>query len=396
MQSPIRPVSFLIIAELFERMAYYGVRSLLILFLTQTVLLDRDTAIDWYGTYTLIVYISAIIGGLTADLSRLPALIAIIGNSLATVGIFALAFADSELTVYCASAILAFGSGMYKPAAIAALYRASFTVRHRFDFIFTIFYVAINIGAFIAHWVIGGFGNTDDPESFRTGFIVAGFISLLPTALLALNYKALVYNDLIYNNQTYRSNEITVLNLVLWFLASVTFWVGYEMYHTYANVYSSSGSQLIMAFISLTCYIILLPLSLIRNFRSALKIAIGLALVAMATAFLGIAGVPPGAGLLILALAEVLVAPIIMSQIMLNAPPRFNATIMAGFMLTTLFTNKIASTLTQGTPGELHVFPAANYFIAGICVSFVIVLLVLDRIQKKRETPQALPRQAGF
>lgn len=376
------------VAELFERMAYYGVRSIFVLFLTQTLLWDRMQAVEWYGTVTTIVYIASVIGGLAADLSRLPALMAIIGNSLTTLGIFGLAFAGSDLLVYASSALIAFGSGMYKPSVVAALYRASFTVKHRFDFIFTIFYVAINIGAFFAPLIIGGFGDTGNPEDFRTGFIVAGCISLIPTALIALNYKSLVYNDLIYNNQTYRLNDISVTNTVLWFLTSVVFWVGYEMYPIYSGSSSSAGSQMIVVLVSMFCYIILLPLNLIRNFRSALKIAIGLALVALTSSLLPVLGAPVGSGLLLLAIAETLIAPILMSQIVLNASPRFTGTIMGAFMFVTLFTNKMAGIMSTASPKEQ---PFVQYLISLLCLVFLAALMVIDQVQKRREQSPQFP-----
>lgn len=388
MQSPIRPIGFLMVAELFERMAYYGVRSIFVLFLTQTLLWDRMQAVEWYGTVTMIVYIASVVGGLAADLSRLPALMAIIGNSLTTLGIFGLAFSGSDMVVYSSGALIAFGSGMYKPSVVAALYRASFTVKHRFDFIFTIFYVAINIGAFMGPPLIAGFGDTVSPEDFRTGFIVAGCISLIPTALIALNYKYLVYNDLIYNNQTNRLNDLSITSMVLWFLVSIIFWVGYELYQTYNDVFSSTSLAVALAFMGLAMYIVVLPLNLIRSFRPALKIAIGLALVALTSSLLPILNAPPGAGLLVLTIAEVLVAPILMSQIVQNASPRFTATIMGAFMFVTVFTNKLAATLSNAAPAEQ---PFVQYLISLLCLVFLAALLVIDQIQKKREQSAQFP-----
>lgn len=375
-------LTFLNIAEMFERMAYYGVRSIFILFLVKAIHWDREDAADWYGTFTFIVYGASIAGGLLSDFTRLPTLMAIIGNSITTVGIFTLAFSVSDIAIYCSSGLIALGSGVYKPSIIGSLYRVSFTHKHRFDFIYTVFYIAINFGAFLAPIIVGGIGDTGNPDDFRLGFLTAGCISLIPTALLAINYNNLISNDLLYNSQTYTLNDIGVSKVVLWFLISIIFWVAYELFPQFIGSDSSHQTTVIIAFLSIFVYLILLPLHLIRNFRSAWKIAVGLVLIASACTLIPLSGLPAIPGLILFVIAEVLVVPVMMSQIIQNSSPRLTATIMAAFMFVTLFTNKLVGVLSNATVQDQ---PIVLRIISILCFGLATVLLILDRIQRNRE-----------
>lgn len=382
-------VAILNLAEMFERFAYYGVRSIFILFLCYGLTYDRVDASDIYGTFTMAVYFASILGGLLADLTRKPALVAIIGNSITSCGIFMLAAAESPMSIYIAAGSIALGSGLWKPSVVAALYRVSFAYKHRFDLIFTIFYCAINLGAFAAPLVIGGIGDTGDPTDFRVGFIVAGCISFIPTILLAVNYKNLISNDLLYNNQTYRSSEIGVTNIILWFVLTIIFWLIYELFPMFTMANQDPTASTIMMVVGFIFYMIMIPLHLIPNFRSALKISIGLLMVALACIIYPLLNLPPMSGLIILSIAEVLIIPVLWSQIVISVSPRFTGTVMSLLMFMTLGINKAAGALSEASPSEQ---PVVLRLLATFCVALMIAFLILDHFQKKRELnfPQQL------
>jgi dipeptide/tripeptide permease len=375
-------VTILNVAEMFERFAYYGVRSIMILFLTFGLTWDRMDAAEFYGTFTLSIYLASVLGGLLADLTKKAALIAIIGNSITTCGIFMLAAAESHMAVYIAAGAIALGSGIWKPSVIAALYRVSFAHKHRFDLIFTIFYCAINLGAFAAPMIIGGIGDTGNPADYRLGFIVAGCFSFVPTLLLAITYKNLISNDLLYNNQTYRSSDIGISNIVLLFLLSIIFWVAYELFPAYTDPDRDYSTTLIVSSVAMIMYFVMIPIHLIRNFRSAMKISIGLLMVALVIIVYPMLQLPATSGLIILAVAEVMIIPVLWSQIVQHVSPRFTALVMSLLMFTTLGINKVTGLLYDASESEQ---PIVLYILASLCLGLVGAFLTLDHYQKQRE-----------
>ena len=384
----IRNLAVLNIAEMFERFTYYGVRSILLLFLIKGLLWSNTDAIEFYGTFTMIIYFTSIMGGVLTDVTRKPALIAVIGNSLTTIGVFLLAMADSPWLLYIAAGSLTLGAGLFKPSIIAALFRVSFTHKHRLDLIFTIFYCAINLGALVAPWVIGSFGDTGNPANFRLGFAVAGCFSLIPTVLLANSYKNLISNDLLYDNQTFRSSDIGVTNIMLCFLLGVIFWLAYALFPVFMDASGDYSSTIAVTIAGFIFYLVMIPLHLIRNFRSALKISIGILMVAFVCIIYPMLKLPPVSGLLLLAVAEVLIIPVMWSQLIQNVSPRFTGIIMSALMFLTLCVNKAAAALNAASTDEQ---PPILYILAGLCVGLMCGFLLLDHFQKKRELD--LPQQ---
>jgi dipeptide/tripeptide permease len=343
---------------------------------------DHADASEFYGAFTISIYVLTCIGGILSDLTRKPVLICIIGNSITTCGIFMLAFAEQPMTVYIAAGAIALGTGLFKPSIIAALFRSSFTHKHRFDLIVTVFYCAINFGAFLAPLIIGWFGVIGQPQGFRTGFIIAGIFSLLPTVILASCYRILVYNDLNYDNQSFKSNEIGTTNVILWFVLTIIFWLAYELFPQFSGAITESSTQIIMMMAALIFYLIMIPLHLIKNFRSALKICAGLLMVALVCVAFPLLHLPPMAGLLLFAIAEVMIIPTLWSQIIQHVSPKFTGMIMSLLMLMTVGINKVAGALSDASYDEQ---PTILYVIALLCLGLIAAFLVLDQFQKQRE-----------
>ena len=342
----IRNLVFLNIAEMFERMTYYGVRAILILYMTQAVDWDKLEAINYYGYFTLAIYIVSIAAGIIADTSRKPALLAIIGNTCSTIGVFALALSRNPVSVTCALALIAIGTGTYKPAIIGALYRACYANKPRFDLVYMTFYMVINIGAFLAPIIIGGFSQAGTPNAFRLGFLVAGGLSLIPTLTLLFNYKNLLINDLLYDNERYRLNDASITKIIVCFLVSIVFWMAYALFPIYTNG-MSSNYQIIGAVVGLIFFGICIPLHLIPNFRSAIKMTIGLMLAALVCFMITVLGVDPIIGIIVFAAAEVILVPLLLSQIILGASPRITCTLSALFMAVAAITNKFTDVLSR-------------------------------------------------
>src|SRR4051812_25986981 len=155
-------------AEMWERFSYYGMRALLVLYLTKHLNFARKDALALYATYTGLVYLTPLIGGLLADkvLGQRKAIL--IGGIVVAMGHFALAF---EPYLYLALSLLILGNGFFKPnipTMVGGLYPQNAPRR---DGAYTIFYMGINLGAFFSPLVCGWLG---EKVGWHWGFGAAG------------------------------------------------------------------------------------------------------------------------------------------------------------------------------------------------------------------------------
>ncbi len=166
----------LFFAELWERFSYYGMRALLTLFMVAPIAgggLDMPVtqAARIYGNYTMAVYMLAIPGGYLADSVFGPKRAVMIGGWVIALGHFTLA-APYELSFYIGLILVALGTGLLKPS-ISALVGALYSKDDgRRDAGFSLFYMGINIGAFIAPLVTGFLAQSD---TFKTWLSANGF-----------------------------------------------------------------------------------------------------------------------------------------------------------------------------------------------------------------------------
>jgi POT family proton-dependent oligopeptide transporter len=160
----------LFFAEMWERFSYYGMRALLVLYMTREFLFSDDKAYTIYGAYTGLVYATPFIGGIIADriLGRKKAVT--LGGILMALGHFAMAL-PGMFAFYAALGLLIAGNGLFKPnisTIVGELYKENDPRR---DGGFTIFYMGINLGAFLAPLVCGWLGET---YGWHFGFGAAG------------------------------------------------------------------------------------------------------------------------------------------------------------------------------------------------------------------------------
>ncbi len=174
-QSHPRGLYTLFFTEMWERLSYYGMRALLMLFMVDQVQkgglgLDDKTASAIYGLYTAGVYLAALPGGWIADrlLGAQRAVWA--GGTLIALGHFTLAFPRGE-TFFLGLILIVTGTGLLKPnisALVGQLYPEGGARR---DAGFTIFYMGINLGAFIGPLICSGLG---EKVNWHYGFAAAG------------------------------------------------------------------------------------------------------------------------------------------------------------------------------------------------------------------------------
>jgi POT family proton-dependent oligopeptide transporter len=170
-----RGLSTLFFTELWERFGYYGMRALLVLFMVAPaaaggLALDDTTAYSIYGLYTASVYGWSLPGGWLADRFLGQRRAVMIGGSLIALGYLMLAL-PSRAVFFSGLAVVVLGTGLLKPnisTIVGQIYTPDDTRR---DAGFSIFYMGINIGAFISPLICGYAGQRID---WRLGFALAG------------------------------------------------------------------------------------------------------------------------------------------------------------------------------------------------------------------------------
>lgn len=156
--------------EAFERFSYYAMRALLILYFVYALKIERSQASNLYGTFTSLVYLSGIVGGYVADRFIGQKQSIIWGALMIIIGQFLLGFENIGL-IYTALGFLIMGNGFFKisiTTLVGTLYEKQDPRR---DGGFTIFYMAVNLGAFLAAIIGGGIG---EKFGWRYGFWTAG------------------------------------------------------------------------------------------------------------------------------------------------------------------------------------------------------------------------------
>ena len=220
--------------EMWERFSYYGMRALLILYLTKHWEFTDATSYLIYGAYTSLVYIMLVFGGMLAD--------QILGSKKAvTYGAILLVFGHLGMTVesneqifYLSLALIVSGVGFLKPnisTMVGALYEEGDPRR---DSGFTIFYMGINIGAFTATLLCGYLG---EQVGWAYGFGAAGIGMLFGLIIFLWGQKYLEglaeppsnkylqkMNGISYESWAYISGVFMVL--VTWFLVQNSQLVG--------------------------------------------------------------------------------------------------------------------------------------------------------------------------
>jgi POT family proton-dependent oligopeptide transporter len=235
---------------MWERFSYYGMRSLLVLYMVNYLLLPgrvenviglaglrrllempfgpldtQPLASQIYGLYTGLVYLTPIFGGLLADRVLGHRRMVVIGAVLMAVGHFMMAF---EPLLLFALLCLILGNGAFKPnmsAQVGDLYAPGDPRRDR---AYSIFYVGINLGAFLAPLVCGTLGET---VGWHYGFAAAG-IGMLTGLAIYLYASPMLPPDHITPlgdpTPLTRDERRTLVALAVLFVPTTLFWATYE------------------------------------------------------------------------------------------------------------------------------------------------------------------------
>jgi POT family proton-dependent oligopeptide transporter len=246
-----RALGFLFATEMWERFSYYGMRALLVLYMVDYLLLPAQqkqvlglgafrTALESvfgplgtqpfasqiYGFYTGLVYLTPIFGGLLADRVLGQRRTVILGAALMAAGHFMMTF---ERLFLLALVTLILGNGCFKPnisTQVGSLYAPG---DRRRDRAFSIFYVGVNLGAFLAPLVSGTLGET---YGWHYGFAAAG-VGMTIGLIIYLIATPTLPKDAFVRRETSgeplgREARRAILALLILMLPVSLFWATYE------------------------------------------------------------------------------------------------------------------------------------------------------------------------
>ena len=195
-QSGHPPALFILFfTEMWERFSYYGMRALLVLFLTTSLLgggwgWDRADALQLYGVYTGLVYLTPIIGGFIADKFLGYRNAVILGAFIMTMGHAFMAF-ETPFFFYAGLICLILGNGLFKPnisSIVGQLYTHNVEKK---DAAYTIFYMGINAGAFLGILLCGYIG---EKVGWSYGFGLAGIFMFL--GMLQFSFAQKIFGNI--------------------------------------------------------------------------------------------------------------------------------------------------------------------------------------------------------
>lgn len=167
-----RGLGLLAAAEMWERFSYYGMRAILVLYLTKALHWTATDASRLYGAYTGAVYLTPMIGGYLADRFLGTRRSLVIGGIIIALGHFMLAI-DSMTFFYAGLVMVVIGTGFFKPNVSTMVGQLYEDGDPRRDAGFTIFYSCFNFGAFLAP-LICGFLAENERYGWHLGFGAAG------------------------------------------------------------------------------------------------------------------------------------------------------------------------------------------------------------------------------
>lgn len=243
----------LFFTEMWERFSYYGMRALLVLYMTQYLLLDPERAATVfgykalegllismygeqtiqgissliYGLYTGFVYFTPFFGGMLADKVLGQYKTVYVGGILMTIGHFLMA---SEQMFLLALLFIILGNGAFKPnisTQVGNLYRENDPRR---DAAYTIFYMGINLGAFLSPLICGTLGQT---VGWHWGFGAAG-VGMIIGLIVYYMGSGLVPKDVMKESATTEKRPLTaqewkaVWSLAILCMLNITFWAIFE------------------------------------------------------------------------------------------------------------------------------------------------------------------------
>ncbi|NND80230.1 MAG: peptide MFS transporter [Maribacter sp.] len=421
----------LFFTEMWERFSYYGMRAILVLYLVAKTTEDNPglgwtngEALALYGWYTMLVYVASIPGGWIADKFLGQKKSVLVGGILLVIGHSVLAI-EEMWAFYSGLGFIIAGVGMLKPnisTMVGGLYKQGDIRR---DKGFTIFYIGINVGAFLSSLIVGTVGEV---YGWHYGFGLAGIGMALGLAqyLVGQKYLKRVGNFLgssevasekeALNKPLTKIEKDRIVVLFISFILVIVFWGAFEQAGGLMNIYASEKTNRILSF-SLPFIGNEIPASWFQSLNAMFIIFLGtsvagywatrklkgklstglfkmiLGLIIMGTGFFfmsAAAGEYNSDGSsamywLVLAylfhtVGELCISPVALSYITKLAPLKYGSFMMGIYFAMTGFGNKVAGWLGESASefGEFAVFTG----IAVFCIAFgALVMLFRKKLE---------------
>ena len=188
--------------EMWERFNFYGMRALLTLFMVNSLLMKEGDVTIIYGGFLALCYLTPMLGGFIADRFLGNRYCIIVGGTLMAIGQFLMFMSAStfdtnlgsaQMLMWVALGVIIFGNGFFKPnisSMVGSLYPKQ--EKSKLDSAFTLFYMGINLGAFLGQFICPFLGDVKDAggirdiHAFKWGFLAASIAMVLGTLTFVL------------------------------------------------------------------------------------------------------------------------------------------------------------------------------------------------------------------
>ncbi len=403
----------LFFVEMWERFSFYGMRALIVLYMIQTLMFSTQKAGNIYGLYTGFVYLTPLIGGYLADRYFGQRKCITAGAVLMCCGLFVLAFAPKSFFLL-ALFLMVSANGFFKSNISSVLGLLYENNNDKKDAAYTIFYMGINLGAFLSPLVCG---TVAVKYGYEYGFASAGFGMLVGLCI----YKIFEHKFLgsVGINPSYASKSVSkditksvseaekksFIALVILMLFTIPFWICFEQAGSSLTLFAQyQTNRVVFGYEIPTGYfqslnplfiITLAPLmsslwvflrtkhkepTSVEKFTISLFLIFFAYLIMVLAAYLSInSKVSPMwlfGGYFIMTVAELCLSPIGLSLVSKLAPVKFLSLTMGCWFLTSFVGNTIAGFLggkyEEYSPVILFGMLAGIAFITGIILLFLI------------------------
>ena len=416
----------LFFTEMWERFSYYGMRAILVLYLVAEATADNaglgwsnGDALSLYGTYTMLVYVASIPGGIIADKLIGQRKSVLLGGILLVFGHSVLAV-EEMWAFYTGLGLIIGGVGMLKPnisTMVGGLYKQGDIRR---DKGFTIFYIGINVGAFLSSLIVGYVGEV---YGWHYGFGLAGIGMALGLIQYVLGQKHLKHvGNFLGTSENEEEKAASkrplskiekdrVVVLFISFLLVIVFWGAFEQAGGLMNIYASEKTNRMLMgwevpaswFQSLNAMFIIIFGTVVAAYwakrklngklsTSLFKMILGLIIMGAGFFFMTGASMQYDDGgssamyWLVLAylfhtIGELCLSPVALSYITKLSPVKYGSIMMGVYFAMTGFGNKLAGLLGESASelGEYTIFTG----IAVFCVLFGLLVMVFrNKLEK--------------
>lgn len=357
------------LARMLERVGYYGMRALIILYMVREQFgYSSGEAFNMYDWLITSIIISSLVGASLGDLILGNKRTALIGGVIQSLGAFALAL-PSEITLFGGISLFALGNGMFVPNLNANYGKSYLNKPKLLDSAFTFFYSSINIGAMIGALLIGMIG---EQWGYSYGFIISGVFSLLGLIPLSRTTEpiepAKETAPVHFNRRVLSIVMVIVLSLLFWGVFEIASMRTEQMEDQMASLFNSDILQIIWNSLgSVLSLFVTIVAGIVWTFYYSspfTKLLQGFIMGALALLILLFAPQTLEANhaiyyiiaMLLIAIAEISLVPVIDSTITRFSNPKYIAILMAAAFIPT----RIVMSFIVGSYEEINANPTTR------------------------------------